>query len=72
MATELETLQAQKVALKKAMRSGALNVKHGEKSVTYRSLAEMEKALNGIEDEIAELEGKPRKRVFYINASRGY
>lgn len=54
------------------MRTGALIVRHGDKSVQYRSIAEMKDALAGINDEIAEAEGKPRKKVFYLDARRGY
>ncbi|ESZ63506.1 hypothetical protein NL532_00070 [Mesorhizobium sp. C120A] len=70
--TELELLQAQKAALLKAMRSGALIVRHGDKSVQYRSIGEMKDALDSIKDEIAELEGSKKKRVFYLDARRGY
>lgn len=70
--TDLELLQAQKAALLKAMRSGALIVRHGDKSVQYRSMGEMKDALGAIKDEIAELEGTAKKRVFYIDARRGY
>ncbi|MER9393887.1 MULTISPECIES: hypothetical protein [unclassified Mesorhizobium] len=70
--TDLELLKAQKAALLKAMRSGALIVQHGDKRVQYRSMSEMRDALDGIKDEIADLEGAPKKRVFYIDARRGY
>ncbi|RWE59815.1 MAG: hypothetical protein EOS24_15490 [Mesorhizobium sp.] len=69
---DLDLLLAQKAALKKAMRSGALIVRHGDKSVQYRSLIEMKTALSDLEDEILEESGTPRKRLFYINARRGY
>jgi hypothetical protein len=70
---EIEALTAQKVELLKSMRSGALSVQHGDKRVQYRSIEEMQSVLDGINDELAEGEtGKKRKRVFYIDASRGY
>jgi hypothetical protein len=70
---EIAALQAQKVALVRAMRSGALSVQHGDKRVQYRSIAEMQTVLDGINDELAEGEtGKKRKRVFYIVGTRGY
>jgi hypothetical protein len=76
MATDNELLIAalklQRQALLRAIRTGALSVQHGDKKVQYRSLSEMQIALSGINDEIAELEGRPRKRVFYVNARRGY
>ncbi|MCB5201711.1 hypothetical protein LH464_04360 [Neorhizobium sp. T786] len=69
---ELDALRAQRVKLVKAMRSGALSVQHGDKRVQYRSLAEMQAALDGIDEDIAEGTGKKRKRVFYIDSSRGF
>lgn len=70
--TDLEILLATKAALLKAMRSGALIVRHGDKSVQYRSMSEMKDALKEIKDEIAELEGTKKKRVFYLDVRRGY
>ncbi|AZO67685.1 hypothetical protein [Mesorhizobium sp. M6A.T.Cr.TU.016.01.1.1] len=69
---DLELLLATKAALLAAMRTGALIVRHGDKSVQYRSIAEMKDALAGLNDEIAEAEGKPRKKVFYLDVRRGY
>jgi len=69
---QLQDLQKQRAMLVKAMRSGAMSVQHGDKRVQYRSLAEMQTALDGIDEEIAEGSGKKRKRVFYVGASRGY
>lgn len=68
----LVDLETQRAKLVKAMRSGALSVQHGDKRVQYRSLAEMQKALDGINEDIDALEGKKRKRVFYLGARRGY
>lgn len=68
MATDKAELEAQRGALVKALRSGALHVKHGDKAVTYRSMAEIERAIDDIDSEL----GKKRKRVLYINAKRGY
>lgn len=67
----LEELKAQKVALVAAMRTGASTVRHGDKSVTYRSIDEMRVALEGIEQDIADVAGTKKKRVFYISAHRG-
>lgn len=66
-------LNTQKFELVSAMRSGALNVKHGDKQVQYRSIAEMQGVLDKINDELAEAEtGQKKKRVIYVVASRGY
>ena len=70
---EIEALKAQKKTLLKAMRSGARDVTHGDKRVSYRSLQEMQAALDGINDELAEAEtGRPKKRVIYVDGRRGY
>lgn len=44
--------QAQIDALKKAIASGVLTVRHGDEQVTYRSLAEMQAALKAMEGEV--------------------
>lgn len=70
--SELETLQAQKRALLKAMRSGALSVQHGDKRVQYRTIAEMKAVLSDLNEEIEAETGTRRKRVFYLDIRRGY
>ena len=40
------TTQADYDALKKAISSGYLRVKHGDRDVTYRSVTEMQRALS--------------------------
>lgn len=72
MAADPTELEAQRAALKKAMRSGVLSVEHGDKSVRYRSMAELRSALTDLEDEIASTAGTPRARVFYLGHDRGY
>ena len=72
MAETVEQLQAQRLALVKAMRSGALNVRHGDKSVQYRSMEEMRAALDMIDEDIAEASGKKKKRITYVSVTRGY
>lgn len=72
MAETVEQLEAQRTALVKAMRSGALKVRHGDKSVDYRSMSEMRTALEMLDEEIAEASGKKKKRITYVSASRGY
>lgn len=70
---ELDDLKAERVTLVKAMRSGALSVQHGDKRVQYRSISEMQTVLDGLDEDIAAVEGKPkRKRVLYVAASRGF
>lgn len=70
--SEIAMLKAQRDKLKKAMRSGALSVQHGDKRVQYRSMAEMQTALDGLNDELSEAVGRKRKRVFYLGGTRGF
>ncbi|OHV85797.1 phage head-tail joining protein [Ensifer sp. LCM 4579] len=72
MAETIEQLEAQRTALKRAMRSGALSVGHGDKRVQYRSIEEMKSVLDDLNEEIAELGGAKKKRVFYVGGGRGY
>lgn len=57
----LSQLQARREALAKAIESGALSVKHGEKTITYRTLAEMKRIRGDLDAEIAALSGAKRK-----------
>lgn len=72
MAEDIAALEAQRVALKAAMRTGALSVRHGDKAVQYRTVEEMKVVLAGLDSEIEAASGTRRKRVFYINSGRGY
>lgn len=54
--------------LQRARDSGVLNIKHGETSTSYRSLAEMEAVLASLKADLARAEGAPRRRrSFYVN-----
>jgi hypothetical protein len=44
--------QAQIDALKRAIASGVLTVRHGDEQVTYRSIAEMRQVLKDMEAEV--------------------
>lgn len=68
MASSAE-LQARLETLKKARDSGALNVRHGDQSVTYRSLSEMERIISELEGEIAALAGTRRRKIRYTYQS---
>jgi hypothetical protein len=70
MAT-LEELQAEKSALESARNSGALRVRHGEKDITYRSVAEINSALSSLNNAIGRLSGKKRTRQVRIYTDRG-
>lgn len=68
---ERAALLAERSKLKRAMRSGVLTVTHGEKSVKYRSLAEMQTALTDIDTELGEVDGVRRRRVRYFSTTKG-
>lgn len=64
MAT-LATLQARLDALDGMIASGVLTTKHGETLLTFRSMSELLKARQFIEDQINEANGTTRTRVRY-------
>lgn len=71
MADDLDTLTAQLASLKKAQRSGTLSVRHGDTSVTYRSMAELILAINAVQKEINTLNGVTRKPRYVEQRTRG-
>lgn len=69
--TELGDLQTQLAALKKARGSGALIVRHGDTSVQYRSISELDDAIASINGEINSLNGVGRKPRYGIQTTKG-
>lgn len=68
----LDDMKAQRDELKEAINSGALSVKHGDKSVMYQNTAAMIKALRRLEAEIAKAEGrKPIRRRYAYTGGKG-
>lgn len=63
--------QANVDALKAAIATGALTVRYGDVSTTYRSLAEMRETLSMMEREVAEAAGTTRRRLIGIYSSKG-
>lgn len=57
-------------ALKEAIVSGATTVTYGDKTVSYRSLAEMKEILGMIEDELFPERRKRHRRIAEVD--RGY
>lgn len=55
--------QAQIDALKAAMASGVLTVRHGDTSTTFRSISEMQKVLAQMEADVAGTTSRPRRTV---------
>ena len=61
----LSDMQARREKLAAAIDSGALSIRHGEKTITYRSQTEMERALYRLDKDIAVAAGakKPTKQL---------
>ncbi|WP_375627489.1 MULTISPECIES: phage head-tail joining protein [unclassified Bartonella] len=68
----LENLKRRREQIEEALYSGAQSVRHGDKQVSNRSVEELRRALEMLNTQIANLEGRKRSRVFYFNISRGY
>lgn len=65
----LATLQAQRDALATAMNQGILTVRSSDgDSITYQSTADMLRALNWIDKEIAALSGGSSRRGRFIDS----
>lgn len=71
MPTPQQELEAQLKALKKARASGALIVRHGDTQVTYRSIAELQAAIDAIIEELNSLKGKKRRPRYVRQDRRG-
>lgn len=72
MAT-LSQLQARLEQLKAARDSGALSVRKGDDSVTYRTLAELNATIAALENDIAALSSTaPRVRTIRIMSKDGW
>lgn len=66
-----EELQAQLTALKKARASGALIVRHGDTQVTYRSITELQLAIDAITKELNAAKGVKRRPRYIRQDRRG-
>lgn len=65
----MATTQSELDALRAARNRGALVVRHGDKSVTYRSLGEMDRLISRMERELA---GNARpKTAGFASTKRG-
>lgn len=70
--SRLESLKRRREQIEEALYSGAQSVRHGDKQVSNRSVEELRRALEMLNTQIANLEGRKSARVFYFNISRGY
>jgi len=71
MAFTLMQLQAQRDALWKAKVSGALRVSYDGKTIEYRSLADIDRAIAAVDEEIQALSGTPVARVVRTYGGKG-
>ena len=71
MAT-LSDLQARREALLKALQSAAQSIRHGDTSVTNRSVAEMKEQLGLLDMQIAELSDTPTVRAIRFFPKDGW
>lgn len=65
----LATLQTQLATLDAMIASGVLTTKHGDTLMTFRSMTELLKARQFVEDQINEANGTTRTRVRYAYQS---
>ncbi|WP_412057169.1 phage head-tail joining protein [Bartonella sp. DGB2] len=68
----LKRLRQQRDALAEGLYSAAQSIRHGDKQIYNRSVSENKLSLAALDAEIAQLEGRPKARLFYIAAGRGY
>jgi len=70
MALDATTLQAQIDTLTIARGTGVLTVRHGEQTVTYRSIQEIDSAITSAKADLEALLGTPRRVTQYRFTSR--
>ena len=66
-----DRLAAWREALQEARFRGVLTVKAGDKSVTYRSDAELAAAIAAVEVELAQTSGRRRPRFLATTTAKG-
>lgn len=73
MSESLEALQARLAKIKKARDSGVLSVSHNGSSTTFRSLAEMDKIIAGLEGDVDAAAGaaRPRRTRYAYQRDKG-
>jgi hypothetical protein len=70
--TTQSDLEAKRDALKSARASGVSRVTYDGRSIEYRSIAELERALDAVEADIAKLAGTTRTRGVYVRPVKGW
>lgn len=72
MALTAEQIQLRIDTIQAARDSGALSVRHGDTSTQFRSLAEMDKIISELNQQLNGLAGFKRKRLYYpFQSSKG-
>ena len=69
--TTLAELQSRREALAASRSSGVARVSYDGKTVEYRSLAEIDRAIDVLDREIATLEGRSMIRQVRVTATKG-
>ena len=69
--TTLAELQSRREALAASRSSGVARVSYDGKTVEYRSLAEIDRAIDVLDREIATLEGRSIIRQVRVTANKG-
>jgi hypothetical protein len=73
VARTASTVRTQIEALQTALSQGAVSISYEGRTVTYRSVEEMERALSILTNELAGLEGRPKAhRRKFAEFDRGY
>ncbi|WP_412057102.1 phage head-tail joining protein [Bartonella sp. DGB2] len=71
MAGRLEDLKKQRAQLETALYSGTQSLKHGDKQIIYKTTADIRRALDDLDEQIAKLEGRGKIKIFNLYPSRG-
>lgn len=69
---KIEALEARRETLKKMRDSGIYQSRHGDTSLTFRSIGEIERAIKAINSEIRTLKGVRRKPGYVVQFTKGY
>lgn len=64
--------QTQRDALEAAIATGALTVRYGDTTTTYRSLAEMSQVLAAMDRDLSTAAGTRKRRVTKVTCTRDY
>jgi hypothetical protein len=69
---KIADLKARRDTLKRMRDSGIYQSRHGDTSLTFRSMSEIERAIRSINSELRTLEGKPSRPGYVVQTSKGY